>query len=153
MHTEVCNSYHNVTVTAFSALVHTKSIPLHFLPMTLHPSTSIAFLIICTTSEAQFPWTIRGRARQRSVRLENESNFSSPPPFFFFSFSFNLQSGGQDQERKKSKRRGDLYSIQTSLIVAALKKMLPIGLNMCTPGDQELISLAKTRYSHVSVCF
>uniref|UniRef100_A0A663MJ76 Ryanodine receptor 3 n=1 Tax=Athene cunicularia TaxID=194338 RepID=A0A663MJ76_ATHCN len=54
----------------------------------------------------------------------------------------------QDQERKKSKRRGDLYSIQTSLIVAALKKMLPIGLNMCTPGDQELISLAKTRYSH-----
>uniref|UniRef100_A0A8B9VW63 Ryanodine receptor 3 n=1 Tax=Anas zonorhyncha TaxID=75864 RepID=A0A8B9VW63_9AVES len=61
---------------------------------------------------------------------------------------FLLQSGGQDQERKKSKRRGDLYSIQTSLIVAALKKMLPIGLNMCTPGDQELISLAKTRYSH-----
>uniref|UniRef100_A0A8C3CU68 Ryanodine receptor 3 n=1 Tax=Cairina moschata TaxID=8855 RepID=A0A8C3CU68_CAIMO len=59
-----------------------------------------------------------------------------------------LRSGGQDQERKKSKRRGDLYSIQTSLIVAALKKMLPIGLNMCTPGDQELISLAKTRYSH-----
>ncbi|XP_030878192.1 ryanodine receptor 3-like [Leptonychotes weddellii] len=57
-------------------------------------------------------------------------------------------SGGQDQERKKTKRRGDLYSIQTSLIVAALKKMLPIGLNMCTPGDQELISLAKSRYSY-----
>ncbi|XP_077782721.1 ryanodine receptor 3 isoform X7 [Podarcis muralis] len=57
------------------------------------------------------------------------------------------KSGGHDQERKKSKRRGDLYSIQTSLIVAALKKMLPIGLNMCTPGDQELISLAKFRYS------
>uniref|UniRef100_A0A2K6G8I3 Ryanodine receptor 3 n=1 Tax=Propithecus coquereli TaxID=379532 RepID=A0A2K6G8I3_PROCO len=58
------------------------------------------------------------------------------------------KSGGQDQERKKSKRRGDLYSIQTSLIVAALKKMLPIGLNMCTPGDQELISLAKSRYGY-----
>uniref|UniRef100_G1KRA0 Ryanodine receptor 3 n=1 Tax=Anolis carolinensis TaxID=28377 RepID=G1KRA0_ANOCA len=58
------------------------------------------------------------------------------------------KSGGHDQERKKSKRRGDLYSIQTSLIVAALKKMLPIGLNMCTPGDQELISLAKSRYSY-----
>ncbi|XP_076834097.1 ryanodine receptor 3 isoform X7 [Brachyhypopomus gauderio] len=54
--------------------------------------------------------------------------------------------GGQDQERKHKKRRGELYSIQTSLIVAALKKMLPIGLNMCTPGDQELISLAKMRY-------
>uniref|UniRef100_A0AAV2JG69 Uncharacterized protein n=1 Tax=Knipowitschia caucasica TaxID=637954 RepID=A0AAV2JG69_KNICA len=57
-----------------------------------------------------------------------------------------FQSGGQDQERKHKKRRGELYSVQTSLIVAALKKMLPIGLNMCTPGDQELISLAKTRY-------
>ncbi|XP_078797141.1 ryanodine receptor 3 isoform X7 [Oryzias latipes] len=56
------------------------------------------------------------------------------------------KSGGQDQERKHKKRRGEFYSIQTSLIVAALKKMLPIGLNMCTPGDQELISLAKMRY-------
>ncbi|XP_062863974.1 ryanodine receptor 3 [Trichomycterus rosablanca] len=56
------------------------------------------------------------------------------------------KAGGQDQERKHKKRRGEFYSIQTSLIVAALKKMLPIGLNMCTPGDQELISLAKTRY-------
>uniref|UniRef100_A0A672KZ94 Ryanodine receptor 3 n=1 Tax=Sinocyclocheilus grahami TaxID=75366 RepID=A0A672KZ94_SINGR len=57
-----------------------------------------------------------------------------------------VRAGGQDQERKHKKRRGDFYSIQTSLIVAALKKMLPIGLNMCTPGDQELILLAKTRY-------
>ncbi|XP_036448593.1 ryanodine receptor 3 [Colossoma macropomum] len=61
--------------------------------------------------------------------------------------SFLPKAGGQDQERKHKKRRGEFYSIQTSLIVAALKKMLPIGLNMCTPGDQELISLAKARYS------
>ncbi|XP_043914983.1 ryanodine receptor 2 [Protopterus annectens] len=51
-----------------------------------------------------------------------------------------------DQERKKMKRRGDRYSLQTSLIVAALKRLLPIGLNMCAPGDQELISLAKNRF-------
>ncbi|KAJ8393523.1 hypothetical protein AAFF_G00059960 [Aldrovandia affinis] len=57
------------------------------------------------------------------------------------------KSGGQDNERRHKRRRGDFYSVQTSLIVAALKKMLPIGLNMCTPGDQELISLAKARYS------
>ncbi|XP_047657475.1 ryanodine receptor 3 isoform X4 [Tachysurus fulvidraco] len=57
------------------------------------------------------------------------------------------KSGGQDQERRGKKRRGELYSIQTSLIVAAHKKLLPIGLNMCTAGDQELISLAKIRYS------
>ncbi|OCT66306.1 hypothetical protein XELAEV_18042564mg [Xenopus laevis] len=57
------------------------------------------------------------------------------------------KSGGSDQERTQKKRRGDRYSVQTSLIVATLKKMLPIGLNMCSPTDQELIVLAKTRYS------
>ncbi|XP_056396363.1 ryanodine receptor 1 isoform X2 [Hyla sarda] len=57
------------------------------------------------------------------------------------------KSGGSDQERTKKKRRGDRYSVQTSLIVATLKKMLPIGLNMCSPTDQELITLAKTRYA------
>ncbi|XP_007909260.1 ryanodine receptor 1 isoform X6 [Callorhinchus milii] len=57
------------------------------------------------------------------------------------------QSGGSDQERMKKQRRGDRYSVQTSLIVATLKKMLPIGLNMCSPADQELINIAKTRYS------
>ncbi|XP_036824122.1 ryanodine receptor 1-like [Oncorhynchus mykiss] len=54
-------------------------------------------------------------------------------------------AGGSDVERTKKKR--DRYSVQTSLIVAALKKMLPIGLNMCSPADQELINLAKIRYS------
>ncbi|TKS76306.1 Ryanodine receptor 3 [Collichthys lucidus] len=58
-----------------------------------------------------------------------------------------MSKSGGDQERKHKRRRGEYYSVQTSLIIAALKKMLPIGLNMCTPGDQELISLAKIRYS------
>uniref|UniRef100_A0A674CVY4 Ryanodine receptor 1 n=1 Tax=Salmo trutta TaxID=8032 RepID=A0A674CVY4_SALTR len=61
-------------------------------------------------------------------------------------------AGGSDVERTKKKRRGDRYSVQTSLIVAALKKMLPIGLNMCSPADQELINLAKIRYSLVVLC-
>ncbi|XP_062407606.1 ryanodine receptor 3 [Sardina pilchardus] len=56
------------------------------------------------------------------------------------------KSGGEDQERKGRRRKRELYSVQTSLIVAALKKLLPIGLNMCTPGEQELITLAKIRY-------
>ncbi|XP_071656899.1 ryanodine receptor 1 isoform X4 [Patagioenas fasciata] len=57
------------------------------------------------------------------------------------------QGGASEQERTKKKRRGDRYSVQTSLIVATLKKMLPVGLNMCSPSDQELISLAKGRYA------
>lgn len=51
------------------------------------------------------------------------------------------------------KRKGDRYSMQTSLIVAALKRLLPIGLNICAPGDQELIALAKNRFSMVSFVF
>ncbi|KAM8832098.1 ryanodine receptor 3 isoform 4-T4 [Spinachia spinachia] len=58
-----------------------------------------------------------------------------------------MSKSGGDQERKHKRRRGEYYSVQTSLIVAALKKLLPIGLNMCSPGDQELIYLAKIRYS------
>lgn len=54
-----------------------------------------------------------------------------------------------DQERKKMKRKGDRYSMQTSLIVATLKRLLPVGLNICAPGEQELIALAKNRFSQV----
>ncbi|KAM7371308.1 hypothetical protein PAMP_010790 [Pampus punctatissimus] len=52
-----------------------------------------------------------------------------------------------DQERKKMKRKGDRYSMQTSLIVATLKRLLPVGLNICAPGEQELIALAKNRFN------
>uniref|UniRef100_A0A8D0DC73 Ryanodine receptor 2 n=1 Tax=Sander lucioperca TaxID=283035 RepID=A0A8D0DC73_SANLU len=52
-----------------------------------------------------------------------------------------------DQERKKMKRKGDRYSMQTSLIVATLKRLLPVGLNICAPGEHELIALAKNRFT------
>ncbi|MBN3288490.1 RYR2 protein, partial [Polyodon spathula] len=58
-----------------------------------------------------------------------------------------VEGAVSDQERKKLKRKGDRYSLQTSLIVAALKRLLPVGLNICAPGDQELIALAKNRFS------
>uniref|UniRef100_A0A674H147 Ryanodine receptor 2 n=1 Tax=Taeniopygia guttata TaxID=59729 RepID=A0A674H147_TAEGU len=67
--------------------------------------------------------------------------------WFLFHLYFILQAAVSDQERKKMKRKGDRYSMQTSLIVAALKRLLPIGLNICAPGDQELIALAKNRFS------
>uniref|UniRef100_A0A3Q1FT48 Ryanodine receptor 3-like n=1 Tax=Acanthochromis polyacanthus TaxID=80966 RepID=A0A3Q1FT48_9TELE len=38
-----------------------------------------------------------------------------------------MSKSGGDQERKHKRRRGEYYSIPTSLIIAALKKMLPIG--------------------------
>uniref|UniRef100_A0A8C0F4R5 Ryanodine receptor 3 n=1 Tax=Bubo bubo TaxID=30461 RepID=A0A8C0F4R5_BUBBB len=115
------------------------------------------FAVLCRDLYAFYPMLIRYVDNNSSTLTEYlPLSPSSPLPLyshFYWKQSYPVfikheKSGGQDQERKKSKRRGDLYSIQTSLIVAALKKMLPIGLNMCTPGDQELISLAKTRYSH-----
>ncbi|KAL0964499.1 hypothetical protein UPYG_G00324660 [Umbra pygmaea] len=51
-----------------------------------------------------------------------------------------------DQRMRKLKRKGDHYSSQTSLIVASLKRLLPVGLSMCYPADQSLITLAKTRF-------
>lgn len=48
------------------------------------------------------------------------------------------------------KRKGDRYSMQTSLIVATLKRLLPVGLNICAPGEQELIALAKNRFTQVA---
>ncbi|XP_030643358.1 ryanodine receptor 2 [Chanos chanos] len=53
--------------------------------------------------------------------------------------------GACGQERRKMKRKGDRYSPHTSLIVVAVKKLLPVGLNACCHGDQGLVSQAKTR--------
>uniref|UniRef100_A0A669P4X7 Ryanodine receptor 2 n=1 Tax=Phasianus colchicus TaxID=9054 RepID=A0A669P4X7_PHACC len=80
------------------------------------------------------PYLILGMEEQNFV-VQNEINNMS----FLITVS--------DQERKKMKRKGDRYSMQTSLIVAALKRLLPIGLNICAPGDQDLIALAKNRFS------
>ncbi|KAF3854125.1 hypothetical protein F7725_014813 [Dissostichus mawsoni] len=66
--------------------------------------------------------------------------------FIFWAKSHGIVS---DQERKKMKRKGDRYSMQTSLIVATLKRLLPVGLNICAPGEQELIALAKNRFTQL----
>lgn len=47
------------------------------------------------------------------------------------------------------KKKTDKYSKQTSLIVATLKRLLPVGMNTCAPGEQQLVTLAKNRFSEV----
>uniref|UniRef100_A0A803VI04 Ryanodine receptor 2 n=1 Tax=Ficedula albicollis TaxID=59894 RepID=A0A803VI04_FICAL len=85
--------------------------------------------------------------RYRQVQSCRYNSFIKYWIWFLFHLYFFLQAAVSDQERKKMKRKGDRYSMQTSLIVAALKRLLPIGLNICAPGDQELIALAKNRFS------
>ncbi|MEQ2177782.1 hypothetical protein GOODEAATRI_007210, partial [Goodea atripinnis] len=121
------------------------------------------FAVLCRDLYALYPLLIRyvdnNRARwltspdpdaEELFRMVGEVFiFWSKSHVSLFIWPLNTTGGGSDTERTKKKKRGDRYSVQTSLIVAALKKMLPIGLNMCSPADQELINLAKVRYSLV----
>ncbi|XP_075890924.1 ryanodine receptor 2 isoform X2 [Nelusetta ayraudi] len=85
------------------------------------------------------------KREEQNFVVQNEINNMS----FLISDTKCKMSKGiiSDQERKKIKRKGDRYTMQTSLIVATLKRLLPVGLNICAPGEQELIALAKNRFS------
>uniref|UniRef100_A0A3P8S6G8 Ryanodine receptor 2 n=1 Tax=Amphiprion percula TaxID=161767 RepID=A0A3P8S6G8_AMPPE len=52
-----------------------------------------------------------------------------------------------DHDKRRMKRKGDRYSTQTSLIVASIKRLVPVGLRVCFPVDQSLIMLAKNSFS------
>ncbi|XP_052468031.1 ryanodine receptor 2 isoform X4 [Carassius gibelio] len=85
------------------------------------------------------------KREEQNFVVQNEINNMS---FLITDTKSKMSKGAvSDQERKKMKKRGDRYSLQTSLIVAALKRLLPVGLNICAPGDQELIGLAKSRFT------
>uniref|UniRef100_A0A6Q2XQ02 Ryanodine receptor 2 n=1 Tax=Esox lucius TaxID=8010 RepID=A0A6Q2XQ02_ESOLU len=85
------------------------------------------------------------KREEQNFVVQNEINNMS---FLITDTKSKMSKGAvSDQERKKMKRKGDRYSMQTSLIVAALKRLLPVGLNICAPGDHELIALAKNRFT------
>ncbi|XP_034049809.1 ryanodine receptor 2 isoform X2 [Thalassophryne amazonica] len=85
------------------------------------------------------------KREEQNFVVQNEINNMS---FLITDTKCKMSKGiASDQERKKMKRKGDRYSMQTSLIVATLKRLLPVGLNMCAPGEQELITLAKNRFT------
>ncbi|KAM9345211.1 ryanodine receptor 2-like [Symphorus nematophorus] len=52
-----------------------------------------------------------------------------------------------DHEKRRMKRKGDRYSTHTSLIVASVKRLLPVGLRVCFQSDQSLITLAKNGFT------
>ncbi|KAM9848015.1 LOW QUALITY PROTEIN: ryanodine receptor 2-like [Aulostomus maculatus] len=55
-------------------------------------------------------------------------------------------------DKRRMKKKGDRYSTHTSLIVASMKRLLPVGLRVCFPCDQSLILLAKTGFIQTSKC-
>ncbi|XP_068183975.1 ryanodine receptor 2 isoform X2 [Antennarius striatus] len=52
-----------------------------------------------------------------------------------------------DLEERRMKRKGDRYSTHTSLIVASVKSLLPVGLRDCFASDQTVITLAKDGFT------
>ncbi|XP_045927387.1 ryanodine receptor 2 [Micropterus dolomieu] len=59
----------------------------------------------------------------------------------------NYKMSKFDHEKRMIKRKGDRYSTHTSLIVASMKRLLPVGLRVCLPSDQSLITLAKNSFT------
>lgn len=58
------------------------------------------------------------------------------------------QSGGKIKKKKKNrdKKRDKDKEIQASLMVACLKRLLPVGLNLFAGREQELVQHCKDRY-------
>ncbi|XP_061600533.1 ryanodine receptor 2 isoform X1 [Cololabis saira] len=52
-----------------------------------------------------------------------------------------------NSEKRRMKKKGDLYSTHTSLIVASMKRLVPVGLRACFLRDQTFIMLAKNSFS------
>uniref|UniRef100_M3ZNQ9 Ryanodine receptor 2-like n=1 Tax=Xiphophorus maculatus TaxID=8083 RepID=M3ZNQ9_XIPMA len=69
---------------------------------------------------------------------------------FLLSGDNMLEVSHFDHKNKGMKRKGDRYSAHTSLIVATIKKLVPVGLRVCFPCDQNLIMLVKNCYSQVN---
>ncbi|XP_056888735.1 ryanodine receptor 2 isoform X2 [Takifugu flavidus] len=85
------------------------------------------------------------KREEQNFVVQNEINNMS---FLIMDSKCKISKGIiSDQERKKMKKKTDKYSKQTSLIVATLKRLLPVGMNTCAPGEQHLVTLAKNRFS------
>ncbi|XP_041921605.1 ryanodine receptor 2 isoform X1 [Alosa sapidissima] len=102
----------------------------------------VADIFIFWTKSHNFKW------EEQNFVVQNEINNME----FLVNISKNTRptskkGGVADKNRSKVKRKGDRYSTHTSLIVAALKKLLPIGLSVCSAADHEVIAKAKAHLS------
>lgn len=61
-------------------------------------------------------------------------------------------TGGKIKKKKKNrdKKRDKDKEVQASLMVACLKRLLPVGLNLFAGREQELVQHCKDRYLKVS---
>uniref|UniRef100_A0A3Q3W2P9 Uncharacterized protein n=1 Tax=Mola mola TaxID=94237 RepID=A0A3Q3W2P9_MOLML len=87
------------------------------------------------------------------VDLESQINFTD-----FWTLNFfrkldliflvnNCKMSKFNHEKRKIKKKRDRYSTNTSLVLASLKRLLPVGLRNCFPSDQNIIMLAKNGFT------
>lgn len=64
-------------------------------------------------------------------------------------------TGGKVKKKKKNrdKKRDKSKEVQASLMVACLKRLLPVGLNLFAGREQELVQHCKDRYLKVCFCY
>uniref|UniRef100_A0AAV2JJ13 Ryanodine receptor 2-like n=1 Tax=Knipowitschia caucasica TaxID=637954 RepID=A0AAV2JJ13_KNICA len=94
----------------------------------------VAEVFIFWAKSHNFKW------EEQNYVVQNEIN----------NLSFLVQNMSKfDHKNKSVKRKGERYCTQTSLIVASVKRLLPVGLNVCFQNDNDLIHLAKNDFSQI----
>ncbi|KPJ20927.1 Ryanodine receptor 44F [Papilio machaon] len=63
------------------------------------------------------------------------------------------QGGGKKKKKHRDKKRDKDKEVQASLMVACLKRLLPVGLNLFAGREQELVQHCKDRFLKVTIPF
>uniref|UniRef100_A0A672JJC7 Ryanodine receptor 2b (cardiac) n=1 Tax=Salarias fasciatus TaxID=181472 RepID=A0A672JJC7_SALFA len=100
----------------------------------------VAEVFIFWAKSHNFKW------EEQNYVVQNEIN----------NLAFSVNNGKMSKvscsyDSRRTKRKGDRYSAHTSLIVAAVKRLVPVGLSNCLQSDQSLIELARSGFSQVGL--
>ncbi|XP_054654360.1 ryanodine receptor 2 isoform X4 [Dunckerocampus dactyliophorus] len=85
-------------------------------------------------------------AKSHNFKWE-EQNYVVQNEINNLAFLVNNNMSKLDYEKRAMKKKGDRYSVHTSLILASVKRLLPVGLRVCFLGDQSVILLAKSGFA------
>nr|XP_043902413.1 ryanodine receptor 2-like [Solea senegalensis] len=85
-------------------------------------------------------------AKSHNFKWE-EQNYVVQNEINNLAFLVNNDKMSKYNHEKSMKRKGDRYSLQSSLIVASMKRLLPVGLRIFFPNEQNLIMSAKNSFT------
>nr|XP_061794423.1 ryanodine receptor 2-like [Nerophis lumbriciformis] len=85
-------------------------------------------------------------AKSHNFKWE-EQNYVVQNEINNLAFLVNDNTTKLDFQKRRMKRKGDRYSIHTSLIVASVKRLLPVGLRACFSCNESLIMSAKSAFA------